>query len=267
MLHHLATKGNLYLLALLLRHPHDIDVRNDKGETPLLCAVQVGKEEAVEQLLQAGADPSASSASGPEAEARQQLELEIHENNRIRQQSQGRAEEPNIGSSYNVARYGERSKKPLHFAAQKGHRNIVKLLFNAGVDILAMTYYKRTALHYAAIGKHEVVFQLLLEAGINVSTKDYFGMTASGYAFSSRIDGVETNARKRLCQRPSNGHQVRKINPRSNFPYGPRFRGFPSPPFFDLNFSRREVDSTANSALQGSVNAKELQQQGMKRKA
>jgi ankyrin repeat protein len=267
VLHHLATKANLHLLALLLRHPHDIDVRNDKGETPLLCAVQAGKEEAVEQLLQAGADPSASSASGPEAEARRQLELEIHENNRIRQQSQRRAEECNIGSSYNVGRYGERFKKPLHFAAQKGHRNIVKLLFNAGVDISAMTYHERTALHYAAIGKHEDVFQLLLEAGINVSTKDYFGMTASGYAFSSRIDGVETNARKRLCQRPSNGHQVRKITPRSNFPYGPRSRGFPSPPFFDLNFSRREVDSTANSSLQGSVNAKELQQQGMKRKA
>ena len=70
MLHHLATKANLYLLALLLRHPYNIDVRNDKGETLLLYAVQVGKEEAVEQLLQAGADPSASSTSGPKAEAR-----------------------------------------------------------------------------------------------------------------------------------------------------------------------------------------------------
>ena len=69
-----------------------------------------------------------------------------------------------------------------------------------------MTYHERTALYYAAIGKHKDVFQLLLEVGINVSTKDYFGITASGYAFSSRIDGVETNARKRLCQRPSNGH-------------------------------------------------------------
>lgn len=264
VLHHLATHGNLHLLTLLLRHPHDIDVRNDKGETPLLCAVQAGKEEAVEQLLQAGADPSASSVSGPEGEARRQLELNIHENNRIRLQSQGRAEESNIRSGYNVRRYGERFKKPLHFAAQNGHGNIVKLLINAGVDISATTYHKRTALHYAAIEKHEHVFQLLLKAGINVFTKDYFGMTASGYAFSSTVNAVETNARKRVYQRPSNGHELRRIVPRFSFPDGPRFRGFPSPPFFDLSFSRREVDSTANSSLQGTANVQEPQQEGIK---
>jgi len=40
VLHHLATKGNLHLLTLLLQHPqlkdsHKIDIRNDRGETPL----------------------------------------------------------------------------------------------------------------------------------------------------------------------------------------------------------------------------------------
>lgn len=86
-----------------------------------------------------------------------------------------------------------------NLAAQRGHKNIVKLLLNAGVDISATTYHKRIALHYAAIGKHEDVFQLLLEASINVSPKDYFGMRASGYAFSSTVDVVESNSRKRLC--------------------------------------------------------------------
>lgn len=47
-LHHLATKGNLPLLTLLqhrqLQHSHKIDIRNDKSETPLQCAVQAGNE-------------------------------------------------------------------------------------------------------------------------------------------------------------------------------------------------------------------------------
>lgn len=147
-----------HLFSLLLRHTRDFDIRNDKGETPLLRAVQAGNEEAVDQLLQAGADPSASSTAGPEGEARRQLELEIHESHRIRLQSQGRAEEIYIRRNYNVGRYKERFKKPLHFAVQKGHRNIVKLLINAGVDVSATTYHKKTALHYAVTGKRASMF-------------------------------------------------------------------------------------------------------------
>lgn len=70
VLHHLAMKGNLRLLTWQLRHPHDVDIRNDNGETLLLCVVQVGNEEAVDQLLQAGADLFASSTARPESEAR-----------------------------------------------------------------------------------------------------------------------------------------------------------------------------------------------------
>ncbi|KAL8832506.1 MAG: hypothetical protein Q9191_000233 [Dirinaria sp. TL-2023a] len=69
------TKENLHLLTRQLRHPHDVDIRNNNGETLLLCAVQVGNEEAVDQLLQAGADLFASSTAGPASEARRQLEL------------------------------------------------------------------------------------------------------------------------------------------------------------------------------------------------
>ena len=45
------------------------------GETLLLCAVLLGNEEAVDQLLQAHANLFASSTAGPESEARRQLEL------------------------------------------------------------------------------------------------------------------------------------------------------------------------------------------------
>ncbi len=189
VLHHLATKGNLHLLTLLLQHSHKIDIRNDKGETPLLCAVQAGNGEAVDQLLQAGADPSAPSTTGPEGEARRQIELEFREDNRIRMQSQERAEE-HIRREYNVRGHGEVSKAPLHFAAQKGHMNIVKLLLNAGVDVWAAAYHG-IALNYAAIGEHEDVFQLLWEAGINAHRKDHFDMAA----FLPTVDALEKNSK------------------------------------------------------------------------
>ena len=60
VLHHLARKGTLHLLALLLQHTRNIDFRNDKGETPLLCTVQAGNEEAVDQLLQSRYRPIGS---------------------------------------------------------------------------------------------------------------------------------------------------------------------------------------------------------------
>lgn len=44
VLHYLAMKGNLHLLTRQLRHPHDVDIRNDNGETLLLCTVPVGNE-------------------------------------------------------------------------------------------------------------------------------------------------------------------------------------------------------------------------------
>jgi ankyrin repeat protein len=146
VLHHLATKGNPNLVTLLLQHPHDIGIRNEKGETSLLCAVQAGNEEVVDQLLGAGADPSASTTAGPEGEARRQLKLEIHENNRVRLQGRGRGGEIYIRRGYNVRKYGERFKRPLHFAAQKGHRNSVKILLNADVHASATTYHKRSTL-------------------------------------------------------------------------------------------------------------------------
>jgi len=178
-------------LTLLLQHPqlqhsHKIDIRNDKGETPLLCVVQAGNREAVDQLLQAGADPSAPSTAGPEDEARRQIELEFHEDNRIRMQSQERVEE-HIRREYNVRGHGEVFKAPLHFAVQKGHINIVILLLNAGVDVWVIGI----ALNYVAIGEHEDVFQFLWEVGINAHQKDHFDMVA----FLATVDALEKNSK------------------------------------------------------------------------
>lgn len=198
----------------------------------------------MDQLLEAGADPSASTTAEPEGEARRQLKLEIHENNRVRLQGPGRGGEIYIRRGYNVRNYEERFKRPLHFAAQKGHRNIVKILLNADVDASATTYHKRTALYYAAIENHQDVFQLLLEASIDISKRDYSGVAASGYAFSPPIASVETNTNKCLCQSPSTAHQVRNATSPKPFPSQASF----PVPFPSFQGPRHEVDSSATSS-------------------
>lgn len=49
VLYHLAMKGNPYLIVLLLQNPYNIDLRHEKGEISLLCAVQAENEEVVDQ--------------------------------------------------------------------------------------------------------------------------------------------------------------------------------------------------------------------------
>lgn len=91
------------MVTLLLQNPHGIDLRNEKSETPLLCAGQTRNEEVIDQLLEAGAYPSALTAAGPEDKARRQFELEIYENNRVQSQRRREVYEIYVKRGYNVA--------------------------------------------------------------------------------------------------------------------------------------------------------------------
>ncbi|XP_023994595.1 caskin-2-like [Salvelinus sp. IW2-2015] len=66
---------------------------------------------------------------------------------------------------------------PLHLAARNGHKDIIRLLLKAGIDINRATK-AGTALHEASLyGKTEVVRQLL-EAGIDVNIRNTYNQTA-----------------------------------------------------------------------------------------
>uniref|UniRef100_A0A673BLH6 CASK interacting protein 2 n=1 Tax=Sphaeramia orbicularis TaxID=375764 RepID=A0A673BLH6_9TELE len=66
---------------------------------------------------------------------------------------------------------------PLHLAARNGHKDIIRLLLNAGIDINKTTK-SGTALHEASLyGKTEVV-RLLLDAGVDVNIRNTYNQTA-----------------------------------------------------------------------------------------
>uniref|UniRef100_A0A3B4G1V1 Caskin-2-like n=1 Tax=Pundamilia nyererei TaxID=303518 RepID=A0A3B4G1V1_9CICH len=66
---------------------------------------------------------------------------------------------------------------PLHLAARNGHKDVIRLLLKAGMDINKTTK-SGTALHEAALyGKTEVV-RLLLDAGVDVNIRNTYNQTA-----------------------------------------------------------------------------------------
>ena len=69
----------------------------------------------------------------------------------------------------------ERDKEgstPLHWAAWKGHANVVDLLLESGADIQAHNenfHWGTTALHAAAHGNHRAAAEVLLAHGADVN--------------------------------------------------------------------------------------------------
>ena len=60
-------KLRLFMVDMLVKHHATVDCRNEKDETPLIYAVRLGREDLIEALLRAGADPSIATASGQTA--------------------------------------------------------------------------------------------------------------------------------------------------------------------------------------------------------
>ena len=72
---------------------------------------------------------------------------------------------------------GGRPWTPLHFAAQNGHLEVVRLLLERGANVNAQNTdelwwrERRTPLHFAAQNGHLDVVRLLLERGANVNAE------------------------------------------------------------------------------------------------
>jgi ankyrin repeat protein len=73
---------------------------------------------------------------------------------------------------------------PAHWAANLGHRDVLKLLIDNGADLNAKTKISSTLLHLAADCGHKDVIELLLDLGADVNAKDRLGYTPLIWASS-----------------------------------------------------------------------------------
>ncbi|XP_013879480.1 caskin-2 [Austrofundulus limnaeus] len=206
-LHHAALTGTTELLSLLLEAQATVDIKDINGMRPLHYAAWQGKSDSVLLLLRAGASVNSPSLDGqiPLHLSAQYGHYEVSEMllqhqsnpclmNKARKTPLdlacefGRLKVAQLLLSSNMVTTlleGERgndtldpsSTTPLHLAARNGHKDIIKLLLKAGIDMNRATK-AGTALHEAALyGKMEVV-QLLLDAGINVNIRNTYNQTA-----------------------------------------------------------------------------------------
>ncbi|CAG8700691.1 20719_t:CDS:2 [Cetraspora pellucida] len=66
----------------------------------------------------------------------------------------------------------------LHWACDRGHLNVVKLLVEKGADMNVLTTGNETPLHYACISEHLDCARYLYKNGANILLKDEDGLTA-----------------------------------------------------------------------------------------
>ncbi|XP_041719579.2 caskin-2 isoform X7 [Coregonus clupeaformis] len=205
-LHHAALTGTTDLLSVLLEAQATVDIKDRNGMRPLHYAAWQGKADSVLTLLRAGAGVNGVSQDGhiPLHLAAQYGHYDVSEM-LLQHQSNpclinktkktpldlacefGRVKVAQLLLSSNMVvalLEGDRKEPtdsgfntPLHLAARNGHKDIIRLLLKAGIDINRATK-AGTALHEAALyGKTEVVRQLL-EAGIDVNIRNTYNQTA-----------------------------------------------------------------------------------------
>lgn len=78
----------------------------------------------------------------------------------------------------------------LHWACDRGHLEVVKLLLDRGADSDAKDAEGQTPLHYAASCGHQQVAELLLKQGASRDVKDADGQTPAQVALSPELEAL-----------------------------------------------------------------------------
>lgn len=89
----------------------------------------------------------------------------------------------------------------LHHAARAGHANIVRMLLDAGADVLSVDAQLSTPLHLVAAGGHGLCVKALLDAGSDPEANDATGASPLELAESGQHMG--TARMMRTCPPPS----------------------------------------------------------------
>ncbi|KAF7249128.1 Caskin-2 [Varanus komodoensis] len=172
-LHYAAWQGKVEPVRLLLRAAASVNMASLDGQIPLHLSAQYGHYEVSEMLLQHQSNPCLVNKA-----KKTPLDLAC-EFGRLK------VAQLLLNSHMCVALLEGQSKDPsdpnyttpLHLAAKNGHKEIIRQLLKAGIEINKQTK-TGTALHEAALyGKTEVV-RLLLQGGIDVNIRNTYNQTA-----------------------------------------------------------------------------------------
>ena len=155
-----AKTGDLPAARRLLGEGADVDARDEEGATPLMLASSAGDLEMVKALLAAGAAVNAHTESGWTALSKAAYNAEL---------KRGFADvaQALIGAGADIEAPIGYGVRPLMLAAGYGETAVVKVLLNAGADVLARNEGGYTALMMVKQKFYVDVINLLHEAEQN----------------------------------------------------------------------------------------------------
>jgi ankyrin repeat protein len=172
-------KNDLPALQALLKGGADPNVSDPRGgATPLMYAAAVGSTGAMSLLLDNGAKPNATNATG--ATALMWAATDIAKVRLLLAR----------GADVNIA--SERGRTALQSAARSDRSAaIVRLLLAAGADAKAVDGAKANALHAATLGNDTDTIRLIVDAGADVNAADFAGFTPLINAAANRnLDAI-----------------------------------------------------------------------------
>uniref|UniRef100_A0A4W5QBP5 Caskin-2 n=1 Tax=Hucho hucho TaxID=62062 RepID=A0A4W5QBP5_9TELE len=173
-LHYGAWQGKADSVLLLLRAGASVNTLSQDGHIPLHLSAQYGHYQVSEMLLQHQSNPCLVNKANktPLDLACEFGRLEVAQLLLNSNMVVALLEREGLDGLDNAS-----SNTPLHLAARNGHKDIIRVLLKAGIDINRTTK-AGTCLHEAALyGKTEVVC-LLLDAGIDVNLRNTYNQTA-----------------------------------------------------------------------------------------
>jgi len=183
ILHQVAMSKKSNLLRYLIRERHaGLNVKNITGNTPLHSAALVGNQDAIRQLVEAGADVNARGEDGAVALHHIAYSFAtIYDGSIVKHLVEH-------GADVNVK--NEEGETPLHLAVQDRNQEIVASLVELGADVNAKDNSGQTPLHKAARDGNALAVECLLANGADVTIKNDSGKTAPDIASEQKSDEI-----------------------------------------------------------------------------
>ena len=170
-LHREAKKGDPDAMQVLIGAGANIKARNKSGRSPLLVAGALGKLNVVKMLVEAGAGVRATDNEGDTCF----ILAACFGHTEIVRYLAGLPE-------VELNHKGRNEHTALHCAVKENHKDVVRVLIDAGADIVAKDDGGLSPLHWACTGKvgengKIAIVKMLVEAGADVRATDSEGDT------------------------------------------------------------------------------------------
>ncbi|XP_076593713.1 B-cell lymphoma 3 protein homolog [Chaetodon auriga] len=171
------------LIQLLQWARRSLDIYNNLRQTPLHLAVITQQAAMVEALLREGADPAALDRNGQTA---------IHLCCEYNQRDCLSVVLSHSSSSKCLEIRNYEGLSPLHLAVLRGHKDLARMLLDAGADINAMDIKSgQSPLMHAVESNNADMVHFLIESGCDVNIQSYSGNTAlHGACGRGQVDTV-----------------------------------------------------------------------------